>query len=314
MGSASPVIPSTTWELSRRCTGRKFLLKSDRKVTDALLYCFAFCADKWSIELHQLTVMHNHYHDTVTDALGTRVDFTADVHALIARCIKDIRGVDGLPMEGPVWNASEQTGRVLLVSEEAFIESAAYAIANPVAAGLVHNVSQWTGFVSRPRDMLTKRTITIRRPECLPDAYPETATLRFCLPPALEDRGRAVVEAIERRAQEKQREARKEVLARGGRFKTREELLAVNAFDAPKTRKGRRDVIVPALRAAKASVMRAAKKQLLAWRQAYRVAFEGFRNGNRDIEWPCGTWFYARYAGVRVAPADNGLWAGFRGG
>ena len=95
-----------------------------------------------------------------------------------ARCIKALRGEDDEPMEGTVWEPSEQTGRVMLVSENAFIEACAYAIANPVAAGLVHNVSQWNSFVSSASDMIHKRTITIKRPECLSDTRGRLD--RFC--------------------------------------------------------------------------------------------------------------------------------------
>jgi len=243
-----------------------------------------------------------------SDRLGQRVDFAKEAHELIAGCIKKLRGHEGKPMDGTVWEPSEQTGRVMLVSEEAFIDACAYSIANPVAAGLVHHTSEWPSFVSGPMDMTGNRAVTVKRPACLSDAYPETATLRFCLPPALAARGRELVDAIEERAAEKQRAARTKVVERGGRFKTRTELLAVDPFDAPKTRK-RRNVIVPVLRAARAAVLRIAKKQLVAWRNAYRTAFERFRRGDRETEWPAGTWFYARYAGVRVAP--DPLWTAF---
>lgn len=160
---------------------------------------------------------------------------------------------------------------------------------------------EWPSFVSHPKDMIGNRAITVKRPACLPDTYPETATLRLSVPPSLAARGRELVDAIEVRATEKERDARTKVRERGGRFKMRAELLAVDPFDSPKTAK-RRNVIVPALRAARASVLRIAKKQLVAWRNAYRLAFERFRRGDRETEWPTGTWFYARYAGVRVAP------------
>ena len=137
MGVASPVIPNTMWELSRRCTGRMFLLRPDREVIDAILYCFGYCAELRGMVLHQLTLMHNHYHCVATDPFGLRVDFIKDSHEMIARCIKALRGHDGKPMEGTVWEPSEQTGRLMLVSEGALVEACAYAIANPVAAGLV---------------------------------------------------------------------------------------------------------------------------------------------------------------------------------
>lgn len=43
---------------------------------------------------------------------------------------------DGKLMEGRVWEPSEQTGRVMLVPEDALGEACTYAIANPIAAGL----------------------------------------------------------------------------------------------------------------------------------------------------------------------------------
>jgi hypothetical protein len=243
--------------------------------------------------------MANHTHETLTDVVGQRVEFTMELHALIARCIKALRADDGAPMEGTVWEPSEQTGRVMIVSAEAFIEACAYAITNPIEAG-ARSLSDWPGFVSNAKDMVQSRAITLRRPDCLPDRYPEVATLRFCMPPMLRGREREIQEAIDRRVDELTRDARREVLERGGRFKTREELMSMSPFDSPSTPRKKKS-IKPALRAANSAVMRAAKKALRDWRHAYRVAFEAFRDGNHRVEWPAGTWFYAKYAAARVA-------------
>ena len=258
--------------------------------------------------MHWLLLMMDHYHDGITDTRGTRVEFITELHGLVARCVKAMRGEDGKPMEGEVWAASEQTGRVLMVAEQGVIEACAYALANPVTAGLVHNLSDWPSFASRPRDMIENRAITVRRPTCLPDHYPETVTLRFCVPPAFADHAHAFVQATEERLKDKLRIARKAVTEAKRRYKTRAELLSISPFDAPKTKK-RKNAIIPALRAGNRDAMRAAKKQLIAWRHAYRTAFEAFRRGKRKVEWPAGTWFYAKYAGVRVAPL--GTWAAF---
>lgn len=308
MGQALPVIPATIWELTRRCTGRQFLLRPDREVVEAVLYSVAYSADRWGILVHWILLMMDHYHDGVTDTRGTRVEFITEAHGLIARCIKSMRGQDGTPMEGEVWAASEQTGRVLLVSEEGAIDACAYALANPVTAGLVHNLGDWPSFASRPRDMLENRAITIKRPACLPEQYPATVTLRFCVPPAFSDHAEAFVQATEERLKEKLRIGRKAASEARRRYKTRAELLSVSPFDAPKTRK-RKNGIIPALRAADRAVMQESKRRLVAWRRAYRAAFEAFRVGKRKVEWPAGTWFYAKYAGVRVAPL--GTWATF---
>jgi len=96
------------------------------------------------------------------------------LRVLAPRPRSGLRG--GEAPEAPVVEA-EQTGRVMLVSKNAFIEACAYSIANPVAAGLVHDVSEWTSFVSSASDMLTGAaspssdlsvypTATGRRPPC----------------------------------------------------------------------------------------------------------------------------------------------------
>ena len=46
-------------------------------------------------------------------------------------------------------------------SAEAHIDSIAYILANPVAAGLVSKLEDWTSFVSRPEDMSERRAITL---------------------------------------------------------------------------------------------------------------------------------------------------------
>src|SRR5688572_6034956 len=97
-----------------------------------------------------------------------------------------------------------------------------------VAAGLVSKTREWPSFVSRPKDRIGNRAITVKRPVCLPDTYPETATRRLSLPPSLAARGRELVDAIEVRATEKGRAARTKVGEGGGRFKTRAQLLAVD--------------------------------------------------------------------------------------
>ena len=82
------------------------------------------------------------------------------------------------------------------------------------------------------------------------------------------------------------------------RYPTRDELLSVRAFDAPVT-EPKSNVIKPRFRGFTAEAIRRAKQKLIAWHRAYRLAFEAFRRGLRDIEWPVGTFWFARYAGVK---------------
>lgn len=66
MTLARPVMPGTTYLVTRRCLGRRFLLRPDRELNRAFLYCLAVAARKYGIQVHALCVMSNHYHVAVT--------------------------------------------------------------------------------------------------------------------------------------------------------------------------------------------------------------------------------------------------------
>ncbi len=304
MGKASPVIAAATWEISRRCVDRKFLLRPDAEVRSALLYCFAFTCEKYQMLLHALTLMDNHYHGSVSDPLGNRNDFVWELHGLIAKCIKKIRGKNGKDMDGPVWDPNVSYGRQWMASEAAFIESIVYIIANPVTAGLVKQPEEWAGFTSSPQDMLDNRCITVARPEWLDASYPRTATLRFSVPVAFGDKRRAFVDAVKSRLKERVKEVAIGMKEAGRDFIGIKSATDVSPFDSPKTSK-KKNVIRPQFRAVTRTAILHAKRTIVAWHRAYRVAFEAFRRGNRKVEWPAGTWWFARYAGVNVAPIST---------
>jgi hypothetical protein len=273
------------------------LLRSDPEVVEAFQYCFAYCAQKYGILVHALVQMENHYHDLFTDPRGKRNEFKWELHMLLARCIKALRGKAGEAMSGPLWDPNRSYGRVWMESDEAVVASASYILANPVAAGLVDRLEDWRGVVSRPEDMLGK-AITTSRPACLPDSFPDAVTLRFCVPPAFESRAEWLVEAVSEHLTQRIRGALQE---RGFTLYEGSEASENSPFDAPMT-EPHKDDLKPSFRAVTRAALLRGKKKLIAWRRAYRAAFLAFREGRHSVEWPAGTWWFAKYAGAVVAP------------
>ena len=76
--------------------------------------------------------MSTHVHLVVTDPLGRQPDFLAVFRRLVALATKVLR-----KWEGTLWD-SEQVSVVRLETREAVIDKIGHAVANPVAAGLVH--------------------------------------------------------------------------------------------------------------------------------------------------------------------------------
>jgi hypothetical protein len=277
------------------------MLTPDRELTQAVLYCFAYCARRWEIQVHWLTVMSNHYHCAVTDKAGQRVQFTHELHQLLARCVKGFHADRGIGIEGPVWDAGEQTGRLLLSSREGLVASAAYCLANPVAAGLVRTLKEWPGFVSRPEDTLGY-VIPVNRPKWLSARYPRTVRLDFRAPSQFVDSPHAFVQDVKASLRAAIQAKREEFAATGERFGTAEQVIARRPSERPSAPKARAK---PTFRAVTRQAVRQARRVLRAWHVAYRKAYERFKLGERGVEWPPGTWMAGQYYGARVAlPGD----------
>jgi len=91
MSLPRPVLPNTTYLVTRRCLGRRFLLRPDAALNQLFLYCLALGAQKYGIAVHGLSVMSNHYHLTLTDERGVLPDFMGWLNSQLAKRIKRLR-------------------------------------------------------------------------------------------------------------------------------------------------------------------------------------------------------------------------------
>ena len=169
--------------LTRRIRGRTFLLRPSRRVDELIRYVVAVMSDKWSVQLHAITVMSNHWHLCVTDPRGNVVRFQRDCHAFIARALNAMHG----EFES-VW-ASAQASRVTCEEPQSLLQKIAYTMANPVAAGLVRYGKSWPGVrhawpcpptvVARPKKFFRGKDDG--------GIWPETAKLAFVRPPGFDN-------------------------------------------------------------------------------------------------------------------------------
>jgi hypothetical protein len=250
--------------------------------------------------VHAVTLMSTHEHLIVTDPKGRYPDFLHRLHRLLSLGTKVLR-----KWEGPTWEP-EQPSVVRLLTEQAVIEKLAYAMANPVHAGLVRHARDWPGITVLPHE-LGRRVWRVNRP----DAYfnpksvqwPDTTELVLTLPPCLTQRysPEAVRQAVQEELERQERLAHKEIKRRSWRILGAQRVIRLSPY--------RRATSFELLRSRNPTfaVGRGHKKaffravaELRAFRRAYRYALEQWRAGLRSVVFPQGTWCMCRTHGAAV--------------
>jgi REP element-mobilizing transposase RayT len=157
MSLPRPIVPGTTYLITRRCSQRQLLLRTSACVNQILLYCLAEAASRYHVRLHAYCFLSNHYHLVVTDLDGQLPEFCRWLAEFVAKCINASLGRWECVFAPGTYNA------VRLEDPEAVLDKMVYVLANPVSAGLVRDGRQWPGVRSRPEDV--GRTVVARRPE-----------------------------------------------------------------------------------------------------------------------------------------------------
>jgi hypothetical protein len=235
--------------------------------------------------------MSNHWHGVVTDPEARLPEFLEIFHKLLAK-------VQNASLERweNLWS-SDKTSVVLLVSESDVLEKMAYTLANPTVAGLVKSPEDWPGVISRRFG----ETRDVEMPDLFFDdegELPDSLVLEFVRPPIfamlsesqlLSNLREAVAKLVKR--------ARDDMALRGLPFVGRSAVLQQSSSAAPKTPAPRRN---PSPRiAAKSTPERvAAIRRMLEFLRQYRAARCEWRDGNRSIVFPVGTYALRIHAGV----------------
>ncbi|HET7542665.1 MAG TPA: hypothetical protein VFK05_22495 [Polyangiaceae bacterium] len=290
------ILPGQSYLVTRRTTQRQFLLRPSRVTNQNVRYCLALAAERTGVILHAVCVMSNHWHGVVTDPEARLPEFTECFHKLLAKAQNA-----SLDRWENMWS-SDKTSLVLLTSEQDMLEKMAYTLANPTAAGLVKAPEEWPGVISGRfgEAYLTE----------MPDTFfdedgelPETAELQFVRPQIFASLTDAELYArLREEVASRVRVARDEMAQSGRPFLGRESVLRQSVDATPKTEAARRNPN-PRVSGRSSAERIAAIRRMCEFVRGYRAAWNEWRQGNRDVTFPAGTYALRVYAAVTCATA-----------
>jgi len=287
------VLPNQTYLVTRRCLGRHFLLRPDDALNNAFLYCLARAANKYGVAVHALCAMSNHYHLVLTDPQGVLPDFMAWFNRHLAMCVKRLRRWDEV-----VWEPNVTYSAVELAGPAEVLDKVAYVLLNPVSAALVRSPERWPGALSTLPTLRTGTMQATRPAVWFKDSAPKEATLTLRSPLCMPDEA-AYLHALGALLQSRLPQVRAELRRQGRGVLGRTRVRKTQVTDQPMSKK-QRFGRSPTFSALTGAAWRTAVQRLRAFRLAYRAAYQAWRSGDRDVEFPAGTWWVVRCAGAAV--------------
>ncbi|NJK31622.1 MAG: hypothetical protein HC927_03955 [Deltaproteobacteria bacterium] len=294
MTIARRILNHTTWLITRRCSERRFFLLPTSQVKQVFEYALARAARITGVLLHAWTVMPNHYHLVVTDPQGRLPEFVRRLNALVARALNfRYRRKESFWKSGS-YNAVE------LLTEESVLDKMIYTLANPVSAGLVAKAWHWReGGASTSMGIGFGGRRWVLRPAFVRGGE-EVETLHLVAPPSCGSSDAEFAERLRAGLHAREGEVRTQMQAEGRRFMGMEAVLAQSWNQAPRSEEafGR---MQPRFATRDGEVMRAAIRAWKEWVAAYRCARQRFCEGDREVEFPAGTYLLKVAYGVRVA-------------
>lgn len=292
------MFPGQFLSIQRRCTQRQFLLRPDEETNNAFTYLLAEAAQRFDIHIILPQMMSNHHHTSVYDRHGKHVEFREHLHKLMAKSQNALRG-----RWENMWS-TEEPCIVETVAAEDLLNQLVYIATNPVNDGLVEKVHHWPGpkFVQA---LLSGRSIKATRPRHFfrdDGPMPEEVELKLGLPDNFPEKAAFLAELEQRIAEVEDRHAR-ERMASGRRVLGRRCILRQSWRDTPTSREPRRNLrprVAAKDKLDRIAILRRNKEWLREYRSTRLMWRAGF-----DVEFPYGTYWLARFAGVRVKPPSN---------
>lgn len=292
MTAPRQVLPGVTYLVTRRCFGRMLLLRPSALVNEVFEYALAAKAAEYGILLHAYCVMSNHWHCVLTDPGGRLPEFQRDLGSTIARALNADHGR---------WESFWAPGSysaVALQTAADVLDKMAYALANPVEAGLVRRAAEWPGLWSAP-GRIGAGAREVRRP----DHYfrkggptPATAQLELTCP-----RGFGSVKELRERLEDEVRrredQATRRLEQEGRSFMGASQVLAQRPFARPAIGEPRRG-LKPRVASRDKWKRVEAIERLRRFLAEYREAWRAFRGGARATVFPEGTYWMRVTCGV----------------
>lgn len=262
-------------------------------------YVLACALAKYGLLLHGAIQMGNHYHLDVTDVRGVLPYFKAYFNGMLARALNAHRG-----RLGDFWDRKGSCDTVRDNDEES-IGDLVYTETNAVAAGLVKWPKKWPGFHTAGWAFGTSQEF--ERPDCAffqnEKKWPKKVSILRAKPPCLSgytdaDATSVLSEAVRVRCLEKQAQMKDQ----NQRFKGVPKLAKDKWWRVPgSSAKDEWFGVRPKVAVRSQWRKQHALQRNAEWEAAYAAADEAFKNGDRNVEFPYGTWLVRKRHGVKVA-------------
>jgi putative transposase len=268
----------------KRCLRREFRLRPDRIVVQIILYSLAYAANKYGIVLHELIGMANHTHVIASDPQANRPEFLKLFHSLVARAVNAAFGEwDAL------WSAQPYSAPRLLEPDDV-LRKVVYALANPVAAGLVRYCKDWAGPTSWNMEYGVAVKIA-RPPVFFSEKMPDEVELVIHRPPGLRPDldDRELRALVRERAHEEEREIMGKMRDAGRTFMGMVRVLKQDRHETPSTRDRRGGIRPTVVGRSKWARIEALQRNALFFEE-HEVARLAFEAGRRDVVFPHGTY------------------------
>jgi hypothetical protein len=289
--------------LTRRCTQRLFLLRPDRLTNAAFLFCMMLAARVSGVQVILACAMSNHYHAIVYDRHGRYPEFIEHFHRSFARVMNE-----RLERRENFW-ASGQASVVHLVDREALLEKLVYVATNPVSAHLVARVCDWPGVNTLAALLNGMKVEALRPTHYFRSAGKVAASLQFT--PQLPQHAfigdpASFLSELKARVTATEIGVAQALAAMGKRC-----LGATAVSHQPRTKKGKKPERKRRLKPTFATHDRRAWLdaviRLREFRRAYAAARAKWRDGNRDVKFPAGTYWLRLHARVCVEDEGQGV-------
>jgi len=273
-------------------------MRTSPAVDQLLLYALALAAKGCGIEVHSFVFLSNHHHIVLTDVYGTLPFFCQIFHSLVARGLNCYHG-----RRGYFWDQGSYSA-VQLETAGDVLDAIEYARLNPVQAELVERCCEWPGLISAPSELAGGRRLGIRpklffskRSKC-----PAEVELKLKFPKMFEKCGwteKVVIQRLEERLALKEALIGERVKSAGRTFLGAEGVKAQSPFASPSSYEPQRQRN-PSVAAKDKERRIAALERLVEFRRAYASCRERFRDGDRDVLFPWGTYGPKEVYGARV--------------
>ena len=294
MSEARMVIEGQTYVVMRRCSERRMFLRPDAEVTKMMRFCIAAAAKAYKMQVHAAVVMSNHYHLVITDTDGKMSLFMKwlnHVSALFLKVYRD-RG------KGETIWSDEKFSSVLLLGKEAVLKQLLYVITNPVRAGLVSGHRQWKGFVTKPEACLTpiaaphpNRKIAVKEHQ--------DGVLHITVPPCFRYMGKEEYAAMLKHAVSEEEKALRKA-RRHKAFLGMEHVMKQRPNSSPSKKESMQRATNPRFSGVTKDAIAFGKKLIKGFRKAYRDCIKRWRDGDKEVVFPKGTYWMRVFCNVRV--------------